>query len=263
MQKRSLIELISTAQGNRSLNTFARQSGVDPGNLSRILKGQRPTPDVLRKLASEAENEIKYELLMDAAGYIKYQQPTNLIKNIKLVEETKSNRIPVLGSIHAELPFLAEENCAYKIELPSDNCADFSISVKGDSMSWAGIHEGDLALFKKTETASHGMIVAVGVPEKEWKATLKFFLLENGQAFLREANPTYEPIKFTKKHRILGHLVKVIKEPPTYAGYQCHLVNKEIIDTSWADAIKTAIQYGFTGENLKKIIEVAGSLRMI
>jgi repressor LexA len=261
MEKKSLVELLTLAQGNRSLNTFARQSGVDPGNLSRILKGQRPTPEVLKKLADSAENGVRYEILMDAAGYMDYVQAISRANKIASVNETRSNMIPVLGLIRAGLPFLAEENWEYEIELPSDTSADFALYVKGDSMSWAGIHEGDLALMRQTETASYGMIVAAGVQEMEWEATLKFYVLENGQPVLRAANPNYEAIKMTKKHRIIGQLVKVIKEPPTYSVYKNHLVNKEMTDKGWSDAIETAIQYGFDGENLKKAIEVLGSLK--
>lgn len=65
-----LIKLLKLAQGERSLNAFARHADVSPGNLSRIMKGQKPTPEVLKKLATKAHNDVTYEQLMAAAGYI-------------------------------------------------------------------------------------------------------------------------------------------------------------------------------------------------
>ncbi|WP_326514190.1 helix-turn-helix domain-containing protein [Clostridium intestinale] len=65
-----LIKLLKLAQGDRTLNAFARHSDVSAGNLSRIMNGQKPTPEVLKKLSLKAHNGIRYEDLMMAAGYI-------------------------------------------------------------------------------------------------------------------------------------------------------------------------------------------------
>ncbi|QCH28512.1 helix-turn-helix domain-containing protein [Clostridium tyrobutyricum] len=65
-----LIRLLKLAQGDRSLNAFARHADISPGNLSRIMKGQKATPETLRKIANKAHNNITYEQLMIAAGYI-------------------------------------------------------------------------------------------------------------------------------------------------------------------------------------------------
>ncbi|WP_072775269.1 hypothetical protein [Desulfitobacterium chlororespirans] len=44
---------------------------IDAGNLSRILNGQqKPSPETLKKLSEKAYNDITYEQLMEAAGYI-------------------------------------------------------------------------------------------------------------------------------------------------------------------------------------------------
>lgn len=68
-----LIELIKQAQGDRSLNQFAKNCGIDPGNLSRIVNNknaQPPKPETLRKISSHAQNGVTYEDLMNAAGHI-------------------------------------------------------------------------------------------------------------------------------------------------------------------------------------------------
>jgi len=91
-----LIRLLKLAQGDRSLNAFARHADISPGNLSRIMKGQKATPETLKKIANKAHNNISYEQLMIAAGYInnddKETKNTNIPKehkNSKLINSSK------------------------------------------------------------------------------------------------------------------------------------------------------------------------------
>lgn len=68
-----LIELLNKSKGNRSLNKFAEDCGIDAGHLSRIMRGimiNPPTPDTLKKIADKAHNKVTYEELMIAAGHL-------------------------------------------------------------------------------------------------------------------------------------------------------------------------------------------------
>jgi HTH-type transcriptional regulator, competence development regulator len=68
-----LIQLIKSAQGNRSLNQFALLCGIDSGNLSRIMNNknkQPPKPATLRKIAENGYEAVTYEQLMAAAGHM-------------------------------------------------------------------------------------------------------------------------------------------------------------------------------------------------
>ena len=67
--QQSLSELILRAIGGGSRNEFCRRAGISAGNLSRILRGQRPRPEVLAKIAA-AGYGASYEQLMGAAGYL-------------------------------------------------------------------------------------------------------------------------------------------------------------------------------------------------
>lgn len=65
-------DLIKQAQGNRSLSKFARECGVSPSTLSRIINcvnNQSAKPETLKKIANHAQNNVTYDLLMAAAGY--------------------------------------------------------------------------------------------------------------------------------------------------------------------------------------------------
>ncbi len=60
------------AKGDRSVNQFGATCGVDPGYLSRLLRGllaNPPSPAVLGKIAALASNGINYQDLMQAAGF--------------------------------------------------------------------------------------------------------------------------------------------------------------------------------------------------
>lgn len=70
MSEKSLSELLGLAKGDRSLNTFAQHANVSAGNLSRVFNGQKPSPELLKKIALKAHNGVTYEQLMEAAGYI-------------------------------------------------------------------------------------------------------------------------------------------------------------------------------------------------
>lgn len=71
MDKERLIELIKSAQGNRSQNQFALHTRISSGAITRFINGERkPTPDSLRRISQRAYNGVTYEQLMEAAGYI-------------------------------------------------------------------------------------------------------------------------------------------------------------------------------------------------
>jgi hypothetical protein len=70
--KEQFANLLKQAKGNRSINKYGQDSGVDPGYISRLsrqLIESPPSVAIIKKLAEKAHNEITYESLMQAAGY--------------------------------------------------------------------------------------------------------------------------------------------------------------------------------------------------
>jgi repressor LexA len=250
-----LTELLKKSQGNRTLNAYARHADVSAGNLSRIMNGQKPTPEILRKLSEKAYNNITYEQLMKAAGYMENKPLSN---DFPQYEDKQASiiRIPILGRIRAGLPILASENWEGEVDLSEDVNADFALRITGDSMSWVGIAEGDLALFRQTNIAQHGDIVAAGVEDNEWCATLKFYLKENGIMLLRAANPKYEDMPITEHHRIIGTLAGIYKSSPSILDYKKFLIDKELSDKGWSEAIEKAVQIGLDNKQVIKLIEL-------
>jgi len=176
---------------------------------------------------------------------------------IRHAPTTSAIAIPILGHIKAGVPILAEENWDGEVEVPAGLKADFALRVSGDSMSWAGIAAGDMAILKKAEgtsTAPNGAVVAAIIEESTWEATLKFYVRENGHAVLRAANPEYKDIPVGSKLKIIGLLVTLLKNPPAVSDYLAHLVHKDISDRKWQYAIALATQAGLDGESVANII---------
>ena len=119
--------------------------------------------------------------------------------------------VPLLGSVAAGAPILAEENFDGNImmhrSLLKKNKKYFALKVKGDSMSGAGILDGDTAIIEKQNTVHNGEI-AVAVTDEA--ATLKRFYRESSRIRLQAENPAYKPI-YSQHVRILGRLHTIIR----------------------------------------------------
>ena len=104
--------------------------------------------------------------------------------------------IPVVGSVAAGAPILAEQNIEDHMLLSSDMAQDgnFLLRVRGESMINAGILDGDLVLVKPQQEATNGSIVVALV---DGDATVKRFERGNGHVKLIAENPAYEPIVTT------------------------------------------------------------------
>jgi len=119
--------------------------------------------------------------------------------------------IPILGSVAAGVPLLAEENFDGNILLHRSmlrkNKNYFALKVKGDSMSGAGILEGDMAIIEKQNTVNNGEIAVAVIDEA---VTLKRFYKENSRVKLQAENPAYKPI-YSQDVKILGRLSSIVR----------------------------------------------------
>lgn len=279
--KKRFSELLIKARADRTNEDYSKDAGVSRSYISNSINKKLekpPTPEILRKLADRAFNGITYEELMEAAGYIrltqvvaegtdinaKYMYGTNLGETgSQYAGRTSRDRssIPILGTIRAGLPLLAAENWDGQIEVPTDLKADFALRVTGDSMSWVGIYDGDLAILRQTSVAENGMIVAAGIEDGEWSATLKFYVKENGTPVLKAANPNYKDIPMNGHHRIIGQVISIQKEPPALFTYKHFLNTKGAFEDSWSKTIEKAISYGLDADALEKYIEVLNAVK--
>ena len=121
--------------------------------------------------------------------------------------------LPLLGRIAAGTPIEALSDPTTHLEVPASmigNGEHFALEIIGDSMTGAGILEGDTVLIQRADTAHHGDIVVALINKQE--ATLKTLLKEPGRVGLEAANPNYETRYFsTGEVEVQGKLAGLIR----------------------------------------------------
>ncbi len=118
--------------------------------------------------------------------------------------------IPVIGTVAAGIPILAQENIEDYLPIPAEmlpNKEVFMLKVKGESMVEAGILNNDKVIVAKQPTAQNGdMVVAL----LEDSATVKTFYREDGHIRLQPENSTMEPI-IVDEVQILGKVIGLFR----------------------------------------------------
>ena len=130
-------------------------------------------------------------------------------------EDTKKNRneISVIGKIAAGTPIEAIQNEVSKIVLPeelSKSGEHFGLKISGDSMTGAGINDGDTVIVKKADTANNGQIVVALIDGHE--AMLKRIRKKGKVIALESANERYETKIFgPNRVKVQGILVSLYR----------------------------------------------------
>jgi len=122
-----------------------------------------------------------------------------------------TRQVPVLGSIAAGAPLLAEQNVEDTLVVPEELTGRgtlFALRVRGDSMIGAGILDGDTVIVREQANADEGEIVAALVGEEE--ATVKRISRKGGRVRLIAENDAYAPIE-REDVRVLGKVVSVLR----------------------------------------------------
>src|ERR1700736_2097993 len=118
--------------------------------------------------------------------------------------------LPLVGSVAAGQPVLAEENIEEYIDVPPQAGGEdggYLLRVRGDSMTDAGIMEGDLVVVHEQKMAKNGDIVVALVGED---ATVKRFFRESDHIRLQPENDAHEPIR-SREVQVLGRVVGLMR----------------------------------------------------
>ena len=133
-----------------------------------------------------------------------------LVADAEVAEQRRNAvSVPIVGSVAAGSPILAEQNVEDHILLSSELAKDgyFLLRVRGDSMVNAGILNDDLVLVRPQHEATNGSIVVALV---DGDATVKRFERSDGHVKLIAENPAYEPI-VTTNVSLVGQVRGVIR----------------------------------------------------
>ena len=119
--------------------------------------------------------------------------------------------IPLVGSVAAGAPILAEENIEEYLEIPDvigGEDGDYILQIRGESMKKVGIIESDYVVIHPADDAADGEIVVALIGEE---ATVKRFFREPDHIRLQPENDEMEPI-ITTEARVLGKVVGVFRK---------------------------------------------------
>ncbi|WP_319406286.1 transcriptional repressor LexA [uncultured Desulfosarcina sp.] len=179
----------------------------------QIDNGYPPTQAEIRDYFKFSSlNAVRSHLvLIEKKGYIRLDSgkargihlttpPTKIIRQ-------QEDSIPLLGNIAAGIPIWAEQN--FEDHLPISpalfgNGELFALHVRGDSMTGAGIRNGDIAVIQRQDVVENGEIAAVLI---ENEATLKRFYLSYNSLVLKSDNPAYKDLKYAKGNSDLIHIL--------------------------------------------------------
>ena len=121
--------------------------------------------------------------------------------------------VPLVGTVAAGVPILAEENLEDVYELPKSliHSSDdvFMLRVHGDSMVNIGIYEDDYVIVRQQSDANNGDIVVALVNDDT--ATVKRYFLESDYVRLQPENDSMEPF-YERNVRILGKVIGVYRQ---------------------------------------------------
>lgn len=174
---------------------FARELGYPETTVSNWFnKNTYPRPDKIQEMAN----------------YFGVRR-TDLTENNEEQQAPLKNAksVPIIGTIAAGSPLLAEENIVDYFLIDSRVDADFGLTVKGESMINANIFDGDIVFIRKQPTLENGEIGAILLDNE---ATLKRFSKTDNSVVLQAENPnmTDWPRVYTDGNiSVLGKLVGV------------------------------------------------------
>jgi len=127
--------------------------------------------------------------------------------------EGPSVSLPLYGRIAAGTPIAALRDHSTQVEVPLHmvQAGDhYALEVVGDSMIEAGIHDGDVVVIQRTETAENGEIVVALVDDEE--VTLKRLRRKGATVALEPANTQYETRIFgPSRVKVQGRLVSLMR----------------------------------------------------
>lgn len=124
-------------------------------------------------------------------------------------------KVPLIGGVACGEPIYSPNLDTEFVLVNEDLDVDFAMVCKGDSMTGAGISDGDVVYIRKQEMVDNGQIAAVIIGEE---VTLKrvYYYRDKNKLVLQPENPQYEPLIYTDDElaeiRILGRAVAQLRK---------------------------------------------------
>ncbi|MHC4504203.1 MAG: transcriptional repressor LexA [Planctomycetota bacterium] len=200
--------------------------------MARLTPKQKRVLDEIRAHVKETGFSPTYEELANRCGvskstvrqYLRALKEKGAIRrqhyghrSIEVIGDDDKRKLPVVGRVAAGAPLLAVENIDDRVDVGElftkrgPKRADFLLRVKGDSMTGAGILDGDLVAVRQQPEVAQGEIGVVVVNDE---ATVKRAYVRGRKVRLVSENPAFKPMEFDAKKdevRVVGKVVGVLR----------------------------------------------------
>ncbi len=178
-------------------------------------------PPTVREIAAwfgmrSPASALRHLRALEAKGFLR-RRP-RAARGIELIQERvkrlfwEQEGIPLLGRVSAGEPLWDEENIESVLQFeglfPTDQRC-FALRVHGDSMSGAGILDGDLLIVRPQHWAEVGEVV-VAVLDGEEGVVKRLTRATEEEIVLESAHPAYPPIQ-TREFQIVGVVIGLIR----------------------------------------------------
>jgi repressor LexA len=139
---------------------------------------------------------------------------TPSIPGAMVAQSAHTVQLPLYGKIAAGTPIEALRDHNNSVDVPAGMLGrgeHYALSVEGDSMIDAGIHDGDTVLIERCENADNGTIVVALVDNNE--VTLKRLRRKGDSIALEPANPSHKTRIFgPDRVKIQGRLIGLMRQ---------------------------------------------------
>jgi repressor LexA len=182
-------------------------------------EGYPPSQREIAAAAGLAVSTISYHVsVMQGEGSVRRGrgQPRTIVEPADPAPRPGRDEVavPLIGQIAAGVPLDAVELAEETFWLPRRLVGHgtlFMLRARGDSMTGAGISDGDLVVVRQQPVAENGEIVAAQLDRAGTaEATVKTLQRLGGHAWLMPHNPHYQPIP-ADDATILGKVVAVVR----------------------------------------------------
>ncbi|MGH7882258.1 MAG: transcriptional repressor LexA, partial [Candidatus Dormibacteraceae bacterium] len=209
-------------EANREAKIVSEQLSERQSQILEYIKKvarERVYPPSVREIGqavglSSSSTVHSYLTQLERGGWIR-KDPTKS-RAIQVVEDMQHHDlrqnavpIPLVGSVAAGVPILAEQNIEDHLLLSSTMAKEgwFALKVRGDSMINAGILDGDVVVVDPRQDASDGTIIVALVDDE---ATVKRLDRSTGRVRLIAENPAYSPLE-PEQVSMLGEVKGVVR----------------------------------------------------
>ena len=184
-----------------SMDAFAEKSGMSKAYISLLEKNKHPKTGKAIAPSVQMIKQAADGMSMDFNDLFQMIDSEVTISGEALptyynIHPIGTRRFPVLSSIACGEPILMQDERELYVDASAQIRADFVLVAKGDSMTGARIHDGDLVFIRSQPNVENGEIAAVGIGDE---ATLKrvFWYANKTLLVLRAENPKYPDLEYS------------------------------------------------------------------